>query len=220
MLNLTITMNALVSLFLALFSLYGAIGGYQSRLFPDKTYQISEHPRVDTPQPGDVLMGKVSIKGSTDVLDFQSAEVSFRYEADAGETWYLIQQSSDAVRDGTLAVWDTTTIADGTYALRVRVALSVNRNVEVVIPYLRVRNYSPVETATPGAPHEGLQQPTEVKPTATAAVYPTPTDLPDNPAQITPVRLGFSLVQGAAFTIVSFVLLGIYLVLRAIRRRR
>ncbi len=164
-------------------------------------------------------MGKVNITGSTDVLDFQSAEVSFRYEGDAGDTWYLIQQSSEPVKDGALAVWDTSTIADGSYRLRVSVILSDNRTVEVVIPNLRVRNYSTVETATPGLPANLTEQPTEIKPTSTVAVYSTPTTLPDNPAQVTSLKLTLSLVQGAAFAVVCFILLGIYLALRAIRRR-
>jgi len=211
-------MNTFSYLFLALIGIYGVIGGFGSRLFLDKSFQVTEHPQVASPLPGDVLMGKVSIKGSTDVLDFQTAEVSFRYEGDQGDTWYLIQQSMDPVKDGTLAVWDTTTIADGIYRLRVSVSLSDGRTVEVIIPNLRVRNYSPVETSTPGPLTTLIQQPTEVKSTPTAVVYPTPTDLPDNPAQVTSVRLAISLVQGAAFTAIVFVLMGIYLMLRAIRR--
>ena len=212
-------MTTLGYLFLALIGILGAIGGSGSHLFLDKLYQVTEHPQVASPNPGDVLMGKVNIKGSTDVLDFQSAEVSFRYENDPGETWYLIQQGSDPVKDGILAVWDTTTIADGIYRLRVSVILSDNRTVEVIIPNLRVRNYSPVETATPGLPENLTVQPTESKPTSTVAAYPTPTNLPDNPAQVTSMRLVFSLIQGTAFAVTLFVLLGIYLVLRAIRRR-
>jgi len=212
-------MNTLGYLFLALFGVFGAIGSFGSHVIQDKLFQVSEHPRVESPQPGDVLKGKVSIKGSTDVLDFQSAEVSFRYEDDPANTWYLIQQSSEAVQDGTLAVWDTTTIADGNYRLRVSVFLSDNRTNDVEIPNLRVRNYSQVETATPGTSVNIIQQPVEIQSTATVAPYPTPTNLPDNPAQVTSVRLIFSLVQGATITLIFFVLLGIYLGLRTMRRR-
>jgi hypothetical protein len=215
-------MTTLGYLFLAIFTIFRAIGGsgsLESHLFLNQVFQVTEHPQVVTPKTGDVLMGKVNITGSTDVLDFQSAEVSFRYEGDSGDSWYLIQQSSDPVKDGTLAVWDTSTIADGVYRLRVNVILSDNRNAEVVIPNLRVRNYSAVETATPGLPANLINQPTEIKPTLTPAVFSTPTSLPDNPAQVTSLKLAFSLVQGAAFAAACFVLLGIYLGLRAFRRR-
>ncbi len=212
-------MTTLSYLFLAIFGIFGAIGGFGNHLFLNELFQITEHPQVVSPKPGDVLVGKVNITGSTDVLDFQSAEVSFRYEGDTGDTWYLIQQSSDPVKDGALAVWDTSTIADGSYRLRVSVILSDNRTAEVVIPNLRVRNYSTVETATPGLPANLTEQPTEIKPTPTVAAYSTPTGLPDNPAQVTSMKLAFSLVQGAIFALVCFVLLGVYLGLRAFRRR-
>jgi hypothetical protein len=215
-------MTTLTYLFLAIFGIFGAFGGFaslQGPLFLHEVYQITERPQVVSPKPGDVLIGKVNVNGSTDVLDFQSAEVSFGYEGDAGDTWYLIQQSSDPVKDGALAVWDTSTIADGSYRLRVSVILSDNRTAEVVIPNLRVRNYSTVETATPGLPAGITAQPTKIKPTSTVAVYSTPTSLPDNPVQVTSSKLAFSLAQGAAFAVVCFILLGIYLALRAIRRR-
>jgi hypothetical protein len=215
-------MTTLNYFFLAIITIFGAIGGsgsLQSHIFPDKVFQVNEHPQVVSPKPGDVLKGKVNVTGSTDVLDFQSVEISFRYEGDSGDTWYLIQQSSDPVKDGTLAVWDTSTIADGSYRLRVNVILSDNHTTEVVIPNLRVRNYSTVETATPGPSANLAEQPTEIKPTSTMAVLSTPTSLPDNPAQVTSLKLASSLVQGAAFAVVCFILLGIYLALRAIRRR-
>jgi hypothetical protein len=215
-------MTTLGYLFLAIFGIFGAIGGLgnlSGHLFLNELFQITEHPQVVSPKPGDVLVGKVNVTGSTDVLDFQSAEVSFRYEGDTGNTWYLIQQSSDPVKDGTLAVWDTSTIADGIYRLRVSVILGDNRTTEVVIPDLRVRNYSTVETATPGPAANIAEKPTEIQPTATVAIFSTPTSLPDNPAQVTSLKLVFSLVQGAVFAVACFILLGIYLGLRAIRRR-
>ncbi len=76
-------------------------------------------PRVDSPRPGDVLQGTVPIIGSTDLAGFQSAEVWFAYEADPPGGWFLIHQSTEAVADGTLADWDTTTITDGNYRLKV-----------------------------------------------------------------------------------------------------
>jgi hypothetical protein len=110
-----------------------------------------------------------------------------------------------------LASWDTTTIADGVYRLRVVVNQSDNHSVETVVSDLRVRNYTPVETNTPQpANGDGLQQ-TAVLPTATKSIRPTSTDLPANPAQVSTVRFSFSLVQGIIYSGVFFALLGIYL---------
>jgi hypothetical protein len=174
-------------------------------------FQVADRPRIDSPRPGDVLQGVINIRGSTDVTDFQSADIAFRYEGDQSETWYLIQQSEDKVKGGVLASWDTTTIADGTYRLRVVVNQSDNHTTEIVVPNLRVRNYTPVETDTPEiANGEGVQQ-TVVLPTVTRSVQPTSTDLPPNPAQVSSVRFSFSLVQGIVYSGVLFVLIGIYL---------
>ena len=84
----------------------------------------------------------------SEIVGFQSAEVAFAYGKD-NSTWFLITGSDQPVRDGVLASWDTTTIADGTYLLRVRVNTSDGEVVEVEAKDLRVRNYTPIETSTP-----------------------------------------------------------------------
>jgi len=174
-------------------------------------FQMADRPRVDSPSPGDVLQGVINVQGSTDVTDFQSADVAFSYAGDQSETWYLIQQSHDKVKKGVLASWDTTTIADGTYRLRIVVNQLNNHSVEMVVPNLRVRNYTPVETNTPElVKGDGVQQ-RVVLPTATRSIRPTSTDLPVNPAQVTSVRFSFSLIQGIVYSGILFALLGIYL---------
>lgn len=183
-------------------------------------FQVADRPRIDSPHPGDVLQGVINVQGSTDVTDFQSADVAFSYEGDQSETWYLIQQSLDKVNQGVLASWDTTTIADGTYRLRIVVNQLNNHSVEMVVPNLRVRNYTPVETNTPElAKEDGVQQ-TLVLPTATRSIRPTSTDLPVNPAQVTSVRFSFSLVQGIVYSGILFALLGIYLAARKWRQNK
>ena len=183
-------------------------------------FQMADRPRIDLPRPGDVLQGVINVQGSTDVTDFQSADVAFSYEGNQPETWYLIQQSHDKVKKGVLASWDTTTIADGTYRLRIVVNQLNNQSVEVIVPNLRVRNYTPVETNTPElAKGDGVQQ-TVVLPTATRSIRPTSTDLPVNPAQVTSVRFSFSLVQGIVYSGILFALLGIYLAARKWRQNK
>jgi hypothetical protein len=183
-------------------------------------FQVADRPRIDSPHPGDVLQGVINVQGSTDVTDFQSADVAFSYEADQSETWYLIQQSNDKVKGGVLASWDTTTIADGTYRLRIVVYQPNNHSVETVVSNLRVRNYTPVETYTPELAKGGGVQPTVVLPTATRSIRPTSTDLPVNPAQVTSVMFSFSLVQGVLYSGILFALFGIYLAVRKWRQNK
>ncbi len=169
-------------------------------------------PVVTSPRPGDALQGLVVITGSTDLAGFQSVEVSFNYLSGSPDTWFLIQQSRSPVREGALAVWDTTTIADGTYRLRVQVLLPDGKHSDVIISGLRVRNYTPIETNTP-APVQKTEpaaaSPTPIPPTLTPRV--TPTLLPPNSLTIRPMQLTFGAVEGAAAVVIGFGLLGLYL---------
>jgi hypothetical protein len=203
-------MSTLGSLFLVFFSL---------SMFLGNLIQAAEQPRVDSPQAGAVLQGKISIIGSTDVLDFQSAEISFRYEVDPTDTWYLIQQSREKVVDGVLASWDTTTIADGEYRLRLTVIQANNRTIDVTIPNLRVRNYSPVETVISEPKNQTAVMPTLSQLSPTAPPKSIPTNLPINPAQISTALFDNSLLQGILISGILFGLLAIYLSMIGFKRR-
>jgi hypothetical protein len=176
---------------------------------------------ISLPRPGEALQGVVSINGTTDVPGFRSAEVDFAYQTDSTGTWFLIQQSGTPVKDGALATWDTTTITDGEYRLRVRVFLQNGQLMESVVSGLRVRNYTVIETSTAEARPAGQETPT---PTAT----PRPdfqvktlevTPLPTNPAQLTPLAMQASALRGVMAVLGALLAAGLYVGLRAVFRR-
>jgi hypothetical protein len=169
-------------------------------------------PVVIKPRAGEVLQGTLTVTGSSDVAGFLSAEITFAYSGDTTGTWFLIAEGSQPVEDGTLATWDTTTIADGDYVLRLRVTLTDGSYLDATVPDLRVRNYTPVETITPAstAPQATLAPIS----TPTATPYPTPTPLPPNPAELTSTNVWKSIGYGGLGTILLFIILGIYLWLR------
>jgi len=170
-----------------------------------------DHPRIDSPLPGEALLGVVNITGSTNLKDFQASEVAFAYDQHENQGWFLIQRSTNPVKDSTLAVWDTTTITDGIYRLRVRVILSDGQSADTIISGLRVRNYTAVETNTPVPAQAGVSIATQL-PTVIDTPQPTPTMLPRNPAEVTHYGLLLSLVQGVIYAIVFFSLVGIYFI--------
>ncbi|NPV76806.1 MAG: hypothetical protein HPY59_10590 [Anaerolineae bacterium] len=176
---------------------------------------------VVSPQPGEVLQGVIPIIGSTVTPGFLSYEVSFTYDREDSKTWFLIQQSNESVQDGNLAVWDTTTITDGDYRLRVQVFLEDGQSEDLIVSGLRVRNYTPIEQQPTS---ESLQPPplqeTDTTPAISATMLPTPTPLPENPAQITSKGLANSLLTGLALAAVLFLVFGLYLARRNSRRRR
>ena len=169
-------------------------------------------PVVLSPRAGEVLQGVVSIKGSSDVAGFVSAEAAFAYAGDNTGTWFLIGTSNQPVHLDILASWDTTTITDGDYVLRVRVFLKDGSFLDVLIPNLRVRNYTPVETPTP-AP-TALQATATPTLTLTVTPFPTPTALPLNPAVLTPRDVSKSIAYGGLGAILFLVILGVYIGLR------
>jgi hypothetical protein len=165
-------------------------------------------PAIISPQQGAVLQGTVTIRGSSTVTGFQSSEVDFAYAGDTSGTWFLISQSSQPVDSGTLVTWDTTTITDGNYNLRLRIILNDGTNLDVSISDLRVRNYTQIETPTPA--------PTVIKPTLTptdtltSTPFPSPTPLPVNPAVLTTTDISASLAYGGLGAVALMIIFGIY----------
>lgn len=204
----------------------------------NRTSQATIFPRVviQSPYPGQALQGSVLIQGSTEVPGFKAAYLQFAYTNDATHTWFLIFETTTPINFDTLALWDTTTITDGNYDLRLVVLLQDGSQQALTVKGLRVRNYSPIETDTPtpqvtntpSSPSGGVDTggtPTPVNTTITpptASPTPlilTPTPLPTNPAQISTQRLLGGLVKGAIISIGLFTLLGGYLAIRAWQRR-
>ena len=174
--------------------------------------QAGDLPAMDEPKSGEALQGLVTINGSNSIAGFVSSEISFSYSGDATETWFLIATTNTPIQDGTLTTWDTTSITDGDYRLRLRVFLENGSFQDVYVNDLRVRNYTPIETPTPG--------PTAIRPTLVPTItltptrFPTPTQMPTNQAILTPLDVSFSIGYGGIIAVILLALMGIYLALK------
>jgi hypothetical protein len=181
---------------------------------------------IRAPQNGQALQGIVAITGNSAVANFQSAEIAFAYHDNPTQTWFQIYSSSEAIAENTLAQWDTTTITDGVYDLRLVVTLQDGSQDVFNVSSMRVRNYTPIETATPtpvtptATPEPGDTPIPSATPTATqTSIPPTPTKLPANPAEISRQDLALTFVKGALAVLGLFALMGIYAGIKQIRRR-
>jgi hypothetical protein len=168
--------------------------------------------RIVAPIHDEIVRGQVAIVGSTNLPGFASAEFAFSYAQDDTDTWFLIGQSDMAVEMGELAVWDTSSVADGDYTVRVRVYLQDGSFSDAAVSGLRVRNNdtdvaavatetrmaaptdsvpAAIETGPPPAAPPAMTPLTERMPTA--AVLGNPVVLPET-SVINSLKLGALLV--------------------------
>lgn len=175
---------------------------------------------ITSPAPGEVLRGQVNITGTTSDPNFLSARLDFSYASAPVETWFPIQTLTQPVFDSTLYTWDTTSITDGNYTLRLRVFLGDGTVQEVTVP-VTVQNDaaptpSPTATSTPEAVTILVPTPFLLasSPTPTDVPRPTPTALPGNPVSLDPNTVFSSFGRGALVILGMFALAGLLLRIR------
>jgi hypothetical protein len=224
-LNLTVTMNLFIQLF-ALILLVIPIMPVEAGRTPTPTLVVNPIA-ITSPLPGAALQGEISISGHTFVDNFQSAELTFAYTHDPTNTWFFISETDQPVTDGVLAYWDTTTITDGDYSLRLAVNLSNGKQITATIEGLRVRNYTAIETDTPTPvtptntplPGDTAIPTITLTPTLTPRL-PTFTPLPPNPIELTSQEIVGSFLKGGIIVLGLFALIGIYQLSKRIRDNR
>jgi hypothetical protein len=174
------------------------------------TAQASDNAVITNPQAGQVIQGTISITGTDIIEGFLGAEVAFAYSGDSLGTWFPIGSSDQPVEEGTLAVWDTSAITDGNYSLRLRIHLSDGSIRDILVPELRVRNYSLVETPTPTPTVLAATAVPTRTITMAPTVFPTPTLLRPNEAVITPSDVTKSIMYGGVAAMAILLAIGIY----------
>jgi len=175
---------------------------------------------ITSPAPDELLRGQVTVTGKIDVPSFRSAQLEFAYASNPTDTWFTIQAFSQPMTDSTLAVWDTTSITDGEYVLRLRVNFEDGTFQEVTVP-IKIGNdvlptATPAPTVTPEP--ETILIPTPfllaASPTPTDLPHPTPTPLPPNPVSLAQKQIYASLGRGALVILGLFALAGLILRVR------
>ncbi len=137
---------------------------------------------LDPPNNGSVR-GVVEIIGSADhpTFQFYVIEVSPQDQ----EAWQFLADGSTAVLNGPLATWDTNTLPDGVYRLRLRVVRVDGNYAESFVQEVTISNAQPLPTDTP-TPTE-TPDPAELTPTVTPTpLPPTPTIVIEQPIVDTP----------------------------------
>ena len=215
------------SLWLLLLIVNGFIPGVRTAAQEPTPTSAPPPMAIYSPTPGQALQGIVSIEGNIAVDGFQSAELSFTYNSDPRDTWFLIREFTEPAPDETLAEWDTTTLTDGEYTLRLIVTLAEKSQPSITVVQVRVRNYTPIETDTPAPTATSVPGNTPA-PSAIPTLTDTPVPLtatpvnaaePTNPAELTSQEISSSLGKGALAVLAAFVVLGLYQAIRTAIRR-
>lgn len=184
--------------------------------------QDSSPVAIASPVAGEILHGEITIIGSTDIPNFFSAQLDFNYASDDGDSWFPLAALSQPLLDSPLYLWNTASVTDGDYILRLRVNLADGTFREATVP-ITIQNDAPILTPTPmvtSTPESslGFQVPTPfllaASPTPTEVPRPTPTPLPPNPASLTQSTILSSLGRGAIVILALFVFSLIILRLR------
>lgn len=185
--------------------------------------------RITSPQDNATVRGLVAITGSATGTDFQFYKVEWGRGAGADD-WHLIGTTYPVpVMDGVLVQWDTTSVPDGVYSLRLRVVKQDGNYADYFAQQIVVANKRATETPTPPATTEPTPGPTATPgPTTTLAILqptaalaqPSPTPTPVRPmSRVGLPRLPLdvwreSLCMGAGTMAAILAVLGVVLALR------
>ncbi|MDX1995819.1 MAG: PKD domain-containing protein [bacterium] len=109
-----------------------------------------------SPIPGNVVAGNVQVLGAASHPQFLQYQVEFGPDPNPGNLWYpatsVVQTPVSTY--ALLGIWNTTSLNDGLYQLRLRVFLRDGSNLQTVVNNIRVQNQAPtpVPTSTPNIP--------------------------------------------------------------------
>ncbi len=206
----------MLNLFVRLMRLYLWLPVFLLMIAAQTTLPIA----ITSPAADELLRGRVTVTGTLDVASFANAQLDFAYASNPTDTWFTIQTFSQPVIDSSLAVWDTTSITDGDYVLRLRVNFEDGTFQEVTVPVKVGNEAVPTPALAPtSTPEEvGVLVPTPfllaASPTPTEVPRPTPTALPPNPASLGRDQIYRSLGRGAIVILGLFALAGLILRVR------
>lgn len=173
--------------------------------------------RIQFPTDGEVIKGNVQLVGSITGQDFQFADISFRYQDSTSDTWFLITSIDSNINDGVIASWDTSTIADGLYQLRVLAHYENGNDQEAIVKDIQVRNYSPTD---PVPTRDASSPPIDATPLQSITVITsatqedTPTPMPFNELTVTRSQFFLTVLQSAIFGILLLIVAILFIIIR------
>ncbi len=133
---------------------------------------LAQPPGITSPAPGSTIAGTVQIKGTAVHPRFQRYELYYSPEPVTNSSWVFIGKEAHAnpVVNGVLGVWNTRSVPDGRYSLRLRVVRIDGNYDEYFSRHLNVSNTHPTATYTPAVTATPTRTPTPLPPTPTIII--------------------------------------------------
>lgn len=178
--------------------------------------QPSAGAQIVAPSQGDVVRGVVQVTGSAASEGFVSFELAYAFENSTAPNWFEISSASQPVSSDVLGSWDTTTITDGDYSLKLTVQLKDGSRQEALVQHVLVRNYTSSDGPSGSVLDSQATSGTGSGPSAGTSTQPS---IEENPAALPQEELLHTMTVGLASGIGVIVLVGIYFWLRRLSRR-
>ena len=122
--------------------------------------QGADIAQITAPTEGQALAGLVTISGSANHPEFARYELAYGPDPNPNDAWQPFAEGNQPVDNGTLGTWNTSVIADGQYALRLRVIRKDSNYSEGFVRGLqgqqqRTRRHAHVDSAGAHLPGRG-----------------------------------------------------------------
>lgn len=155
---------------------------------------------ITSPKDGQELQGVVTITGSANHPEFDRYELAYGPEPNPNDAWQPFASNQQPVADNVLGVWDTASVADGAYSLRLRVVRKDSNYDEAFIRGLRVINQQARSTPTPSTEASPTPEATTDLATAVPGVEPTLRSVPTVLVEQPPTSIPAAVAPGATAT--------------------
>jgi 1A family penicillin-binding protein len=154
---------------------------------PRESCPLHQAPnRVAIEIPSGPQAGIVTVRGTTEVAEFSYYFVEYGVGTNPAQWTRLTPQSNQPVREGALLRWDTSSVGDGVYLLRLVVVDAQGRSYQATAT-VEVRNATAIPTATLAATHTLTPTVTTTVPRSLATVKPTRNVSPEaTPTDVSP----------------------------------
>lgn len=156
---------------------------------------------ITAPTEGQELQGVVTITGSANHPEFDRYELAYGPEPNPNDAWQPFSANQQPVANNVLGVWDTASVGDGTYSLRLRVVRKDSNYDEAFIRGLRVINQQARSTPTSSAAEASpTPEATTDLATAVPGVEPTLRSVPTVLVEQPPTSIPAAVAPGATAT--------------------